>query len=131
MMTRAQLPQVAVAMLLTATLLLLSATGQAQAPSKRTVLGQVLDENDKVAPTAVVHLINLSTKEHLTAVTDKQGRYQFNAVDMKADFQIYAERGEQKSPTRRISQFDTRTRVVVNLKLEPAKKSEENQEKKD
>lgn len=102
---------------------------QSQAASKRTILGQVLDENEKVVATAVVHLINLATKKQMSAVTDKEGRYQFNAVDPKVDLQLYAERGEQKSRVRTVSQFDARTRIVIDLKLEPAKKLEEKKEK--
>lgn len=126
---RARLPRAALAALLAAGWVLLPVAGQSQAASKRTVLGQVLDENEKVVATAVVHLINVATKEHLTAVTDKEGRYQFNGVDPKVDLQLYAERGEQKSRVRTISQFDARTRIVIDLKLEPAKKPEEKKEK--
>lgn len=107
-----------------AALLLLGALAVPAQGTSRTIRGQVLDENDKAVATTIVHLKNLGNKEQLSVVTDKEGRYQFNDVDMKADHELYAEWREQRSRTRTISQFDTRTRITVNLKLEPAKKSE-------
>jgi len=115
--------------------LLLAVTGLAvaQQNSKRTVLGQVLDENEKVVELAIVHLKNVSTKVEWSDVTDKRGRYQFNDVDMKVDHEIFAEQGDRRSRTRSISQFDTREHVTINLKLEPLKESDEKKrdEKKD
>lgn len=111
--------------------LLLAAPGQAQLDSKRIVRGQVLDQNDKAVATAVVHLKNISTKEQLSVATDKEGRYQFNDVDMKSDYEIYAERGEQKSRLRKISLFDTRPIVRINLQLEPEKDKDKEKDKKE
>lgn len=99
--------------------------GWAQQDSKRTVLGQVLDENDKAVASAIVHLKKVGNDDQWSVVTDKEGRYQFNDVDMKVDHQVYAEQGDRRSRTRTISQFDTRTRVVINLQLPPPKKQEE------
>lgn len=129
MRERVRPPRTALAALLGAALLLLPVAAHPQGTAKRTILGQVLDENDKVVATAVVHLINVTAKEQWSTITDKEGRYEFNGVDPKADFQLFAERGEQKSRVHSISQFDTRTRIVVNLKLQPAKKPEEKKEK--
>lgn len=101
----------------------------AQQESKRTIRGQVLDPDGKAVASAIVHLKNLSGKTELSVVTDKEGRYQFNDLDKKTDFEIYAEWQEQKSRPRKISQFDTRERITLNLSLEPAKKA--NEEPKD
>ncbi len=96
----------------------------AQASSTRTVRGQVLDENEKPVERAVVHLTNLGTKKKLSVVTDKEGRYQFNDVSRKTDFEVVAELGERKSRTRKVSQFDSRALVFAHLKLEPPRKEE-------
>jgi len=109
--------------------LLLAATAQAQAESKRVVRGQVLDPDEKVVATAIVHLKNTSTKELFSVATDKEGRYQFNDVSMKFDYEIYAERAEQKSRLRKISQFDTRPIVRIDLQLEPEKNQNEDKKK--
>lgn len=106
----------------------------AQNSSTRTVRGQVLDENEKPVERALVHLTNLGTKKRLSVATDKEGRYQFNDVSRKDDFELVAELGERKSRPRKLSQFDSRPLVFVHLKLEPAKEKEDpgpSKEKKD
>lgn len=110
-------------------LLLLALGVFAQQASKRTLLGQVLDENDKAVATAIVHLKNTTTKEQLTVVTNKEGRYQFVELPVKNDYELYAERGEQKSPTRKVSQFDSRERIVINLTLQAAEESKKEEKK--
>ncbi|OFV83776.1 MAG: hypothetical protein A3B65_01010 [Acidobacteria bacterium RIFCSPHIGHO2_02_FULL_67_57] len=95
----------------------------AQQASKRLILGQVLDPKSKAAASAIVYLKNSTTKEQLTVVTNKDGRYQFTALDMKEDYEIYAESGELKSRLRKVSQFDTRDRIVINLTLQAAEES--------
>jgi hypothetical protein len=46
-------------------------------------------------------------------------------VDKKVDYEIYAEWRAQKSRTRKVSQFDTRTIITINLPLEPPEDSGE------
>lgn len=112
--------------------LLLAGLAAGAQQDKRLVRGQVLDANGKEVENAIVHLKNVSTSEVLSVVTDKEGRYRFNDVDKKMDFQIYAEWRDQKSRTRKISQFDTRDIVTINLSLEPEEKSgEKDRSKKD
>ena len=111
-----------------ATLLLCALSAAAQPAPKRTVRGQVLDEKDKAVAGALVHLTNLSSKERMSVVTDKEGRYQFNEVSRKFDFELTAEFEGRKARPRRLSQFDPRDIAVLNFKLEPPG---ENTEKKD
>jgi len=110
--------------------LLAALTGVAQ-QEKRLVRGQVLDEEGKAVENAIVHLKNLNNRAVLSVVTDKDGRYRFNDVDKKIDYEIFAEWREQKSRTRRISQFDTRDIVTINLPLEPAGESDEKDKSKE
>jgi hypothetical protein len=91
---------------------------------KRTVRGQVLDEKGDAVVGAIVNLKNKQTDETLTVTAGSEGRYQFNNVDMKTDFKLYAEFEGRKSQERTISQFDTRTTAVYNLRLESAKDQE-------
>jgi hypothetical protein len=111
-----------------------AAPALAQETPTRTVRGQVLDENDKPVERAIVHLTNLGTKKRLSVATDKEGRYSFNEVSRKDDFEVVAEAGERKSRPRKLSRFDSRALVFLHLKLEPVKKKEDagqSQEKKD
>lgn len=130
-MPRALSPRFALGALLVAGPLLLTLAGTPQVPSSRIVRGQVLDENNKPVRMAIVYLTQANTKKQWSVVTDKEGRYQFNDVNMKADYKIHAEWRRQKSRARSISQFDTRPLVTVNLRLKPAKKSEEKEEQKE
>ncbi|MFQ5662874.1 MAG: carboxypeptidase-like regulatory domain-containing protein [Terriglobia bacterium] len=123
-MKRARHRRLITCLLLSAGLLLASPGAVAQEDSARVIRGQVLAENGKPVATAIVHLKNVTTKEQWSVVTNKQGRYQFNDVEFKASYQLYAEWHEKKSRTRSISQFDTRRRIFVNLRLQPLKKSE-------
>jgi protocatechuate 3,4-dioxygenase beta subunit len=116
-------------LLLLAALLANALLVTAQPASKRLILGQVLDPKGKAVASAIVYLKNSTTKEQLTVVTNKDGRYQFTALDMKEDYEIYAESGELKSRTRKVSQFDTRDRIVINLNLQAAEESKKEEKK--
>lgn len=106
---------------------LMGLTAAAQG-GKRIVRGQVLDEEGETVAQAIVHLKKKETNDTITMVTDGEGRFQFNDVEMKGDYKIHAELKGRKSRQRSISQFDTRAIVVMNLRLKPA---EEKAEKSD
>lgn len=110
--------------LLGAALLLLTLAAAAQQSGKRDIRGQVLDENEKAVATAIVYLKNMTTKKELSTVTNKDGRYQFGQLSAKDDYELRAEWQQQKSPIRKVSQFDPRERIVINLMLEPPSKPE-------
>lgn len=110
---------------LLAVVLLSVAAATPQSAPKRTVRGQVLDENDKTVAGAVVSLANLSSKVRSTMVTDKDGRYQFNEVPKKFDYEVTAEFEGKKARPRRLSQFDPRDIAVFNFKLGPPGESTE------
>jgi hypothetical protein len=103
----------------------------AQESTTRTVRGTVLDENEKPVERAIVHLTNLGTKKRLSVATDKEGRYTFNQVSRKDDFEVMAEAGERRSRSRKLSQFDSRALVFIHLKLEPAREKESREKKED
>lgn len=116
---------------LTVLAVLLAALTAIAQQEKRMVRGQVLDTEGKAVENAIVHLKNLSTRAVLSVVTDKDGRYRFNGVDKNIDYEILAEWRKQKSRPRRISQFDTRDIVTINLPLEPAEEPDEKDKPKD
>lgn len=97
---------------------------------KRIVRGQVLDEKGETVAQAIVHLKNKETNDSITMVTNGEGRFQFNDVEIKRDYKIYAELKGKKSRQRSISQFDTRPIVVINLRLKPPKEKAEQSENK-
>ncbi len=87
-------------------------------PPTRTIRGQVLDPDEKPVFMAVVHLKDKKTGEVLSVVTDKEGRYSFGELPLRADYELYAEFEELRSRTHRLSSLDTRTRIVINLRLQ-------------
>jgi hypothetical protein len=93
-----------------------------QDPNTRSVQGFVLDEQEKPAKMAVVQLKNAKTLQVRSYITQEDGRYQFHGLSTNIDFELQAERGDFASGVRRLSVFDTRTKAVLNLKLEPKKK---------
>ncbi|MFQ5723339.1 MAG: carboxypeptidase-like regulatory domain-containing protein [Terriglobia bacterium] len=103
--------------------------GAAQESDTRIIRGQVLNQEGKPVALAIVHLKNATTDEQWSVVTNKEGRYQFNDLKIKHDYEVYAEWRDQKSRTRKISQFDMRPLLRVTLKLKPTEKPKE--EKKD
>lgn len=106
-------------------LLALGAGATAMAQSSRTVLGQVLDADGKAVNDAIVHLQDRKTKKGTTVVTGEEGRFQFNQVDSKADYNLYAVKGKLRSRTRGISSLSSRTRYVINLRLRPPVEEEQ------
>lgn len=110
--------------------LLLTTTAAAQG-SKRIVRGQVLDDKGEAVATAVVHLKNKRSGETISVATNQEGRYQFNDVEMKEDFELHAESKGQKSRSRTISQFDTRPIAVYNLQLEPPDDTAQEKDRKE
>jgi hypothetical protein len=93
-----------------------------QDPNTRSLQGFVLDEQEKPAKTAVVQLKNTKTLQVRSYITQEDGRYQFHGLSTNIDYEIQAELGDLASAARRLSVFDTRTKAVINLKLEPKKK---------
>lgn len=93
-----------------------------QDPNTRSLQGFVFDEVEKPAKTAVVQLKNTKTLEIRSYITQEDGRYQFHGLSTNIDYELKAERGDLASPAKRLSVFDTRSKAVINLKLEPKKK---------
>ena len=97
-------------------------------PEFRTLTGVVLDKADSPLKDAVIHLKNRKTKTVASYVADADGAYRFPNLSRTVDYEIYAELKGQKSPTKTLSSFDSRTNAKINLYIEV--KKEEKQEAK-
>ncbi|MFQ5777766.1 MAG: carboxypeptidase-like regulatory domain-containing protein [Terriglobia bacterium] len=122
---------VASVVVLAAALLFSGLAAGAQQESTRAIRGQVLDSQGKTVRRAIVYLVNENTKDKWSVVTDKKGRYQFNDLKMNEDYKLYGEWRDQQSRTRSISQFDTRTEIFINLRLQPKKEQDKEEKKSD
>ncbi|MBV9148010.1 MAG: carboxypeptidase regulatory-like domain-containing protein [Acidobacteria bacterium] len=84
----------------------------------RTVVGQVLTKSDSPIAEAVVYLKNTKTLTVTSFITEKDGGYRFHNLSRNIDYEIYADYQGQKSSTKTISSFDTRSNVTLNIHID-------------
>lgn len=87
----------------------------------RVLIGQVTDKDENPLAGAVVYLKNTKTIVVKTYITDADGQYRFRSLSPNVDYEIYAEYQVQRSKTRTLSSFDSRSQVTMNLKIEHKK----------
>lgn len=87
----------------------------------RSVQGAVRDQNDSVAEGAVVQLKNTKTLQVRSFITQQDGTFLFQGLSINVDYELKADRGDMTSSVKRLSYFDSRTKAVINLKLEKKK----------
>jgi protocatechuate 3,4-dioxygenase beta subunit len=90
-------------------------------PQTRVVIGQVTDKADAPLPGAIVYLQNTRTQQVKTFITDDGGNYRFSSLSPNVDYQLRAEYQGHKSDTKTLSSFDSRSTVVMHLKINMAK----------
>lgn len=83
----------------------------------RTILGLVKDEDGKVVPGAMVHMRDIQAKSTLVAFVDDNGTFRFGSLSLRHDYEIWAEAGERKSPTRSVTTFMTQNEVSMPLQV--------------
>ena len=119
-----QLPK---AVVLLSAVLMLAVVGVAGAappknePQTRTLSGQVTDKSDAPISGAIVYLENGRTHAVKTFITNDAGNYRFSSLSPNVDYQIRAEYQGHKSDTKTLSSFDSRSNVVMHLKINMAK----------
>lgn len=105
-------------------LLLLLANLTSATPDKKEkstgklVLGKVLDPQDNPLPDAIVYLTNTQTRSIKTYIVGQDGTYRFPALSTAVDYEIYAQYKGHKSATKSVSQFDERSQVYLDLKID-------------
>jgi protocatechuate 3,4-dioxygenase beta subunit len=88
----------------------------------KTVRGVVQDKSDNPVQSAVVFLKDNHSNQVRSNITNDQGEYRFSGLDPNAEYELYAEKDGTKSQIRNISSFESRTDIVLNLKLQQRKK---------
>jgi hypothetical protein len=76
-----------------------------------------VDQSSTLVSGATVFLKNLKNKSIRSYTSDANGKYQFAQVYMNDDYELWAEKGAQKSATKTVSSWDTRKDFVSELKL--------------
>lgn len=92
-------------------------SAQAQNLGMRTVSGAVLDADSSAVVGATVFLKNQKTKAIRSYTSTDKGHFYFAQVNMAEDYDLWAEKGGRKSPSKTVSSWDTRKDFISDLKL--------------
>jgi hypothetical protein len=84
----------------------------------RLLSGKVLDLQDNPLPDAVVYLTNSRTRAIKSYIVGADGSYRFPALSTAIDYEVYAQFKGHKSDTKSVSQFDDRSQVYIDLKID-------------
>jgi hypothetical protein len=84
----------------------------------RLLFGKVLDPQDSPLPDAVVYVTNTRTRAVKTYIVGPDGTYRFPALSNAVDYEVYAQYKGRKSDTKSVSQFDDRSQVYLDLKID-------------
>jgi hypothetical protein len=106
-----------------ALLLLLGAVASASPDKKdkavgRLLFGKVLDPQDNPLADAVVYLTNTRTRAVKTYIVGADGTFRFPALSTAIDYEVYAQYKGKKSAAKSVSQFDDRSQVYIDLKVD-------------
>jgi len=92
-----------------------------QKKPSRVVTGVVSDETENPIVGATVVLTDLQTGKKHAIYTGEGGAYQFSDLQTTRDYEVQAAHQGLASPVRKVSQFDPRNRIVLDLRIPPAK----------
>jgi hypothetical protein len=84
----------------------------------RLLFGKVLDHQDNPLPNAVVYLTNTRTRAVKTYIVGEDGTYRFPALLNAVDYEVYAQYKGHKSDPKSVSQFDDRSQVYIDLRVD-------------
>src|SRR5579862_4767677 len=84
----------------------------------RLLFGKVLDHQDNPLPDAVVYVTNTRTRAVKTYIVSSDGTYRFPALSSAVDYEVYAQYKGKKSETKSVSQFDDRSQVYLDLRID-------------
>lgn len=98
-------------------LLPLLALGAGAQSNTKTVQGKILSSKDTYISGAVVYLQDSKTNSIRSFISTADGSYHFGQIAADTDYQIWARYKNEKSDTRSISSYDSRTKVVIDLRI--------------
>jgi hypothetical protein len=84
----------------------------------RLLFGKVLDPQDNPLSDAVVYVTNTRTRAVKTYIVGPEGTYRFPALSTAVDYEVYAQYKGHKSDTKSVSQFDDRSQVYLDLRVD-------------
>jgi hypothetical protein len=87
-------------------------------PTTRSLSGKVVDDTGQPLEGALVTLTDGKTHVKTTAITKKDGRYNFDALSFNNDYELQARYKESVSSPRKLSQYDHNANVVRILEID-------------
>src|SRR5229473_6207938 len=84
----------------------------------RLLTGKVLDKQDNPVPNAVVYVTDTRSRAVKTYIVGADGTYRFPALAANVDYEIYAQVNGKTSDTKKMSQFDDRKQVKIDLRID-------------
>ncbi len=90
-------------------------------PTTKTVRGQVLNPSENGIAGAAVNMTDLTTGTKSGIYAGTGGRYVFSGLKPTHDYQFRATYKGKSSEARKVSSWDTRLRLVINLHIPPPK----------
>jgi len=86
-------------------------------PQERLLFGKVLDQQDNPVVGSIVYVTNMRTHAVKTYIVGQEGTYRFPGLSMM-DYEVYAQYNGRKSDTKSVSQFDDRSQVYIDLRID-------------
>jgi len=84
----------------------------------RLLTGKVVDREDNALQNAVVYVPDTRSRAVKTYIVGPDGVYRFPALSANVDYEVYAQLNGKSSDTKRVSQFDDRKVVNINLRID-------------
>ena len=76
-------------------------------PGIRSLTGTVTDKSGNKAAGAVVHLKDTRSLAQRSYITADDGAFRFGQLSTNSDYEVWATRNDQKTPSKAISSFDS------------------------
>jgi hypothetical protein len=84
----------------------------------RLLTGRVLDKQDNPVANAIVYVTDTRTRAVKTYIVGADGNYRFPSLTANVDYEIYAQLDGKNSDTKKMSQFDDRKQVKIDLRID-------------
>lgn len=97
-----------------------NALDKKEKPQGRLLSGKVLDPQDNPVVGSIVYLTNSRTHAVKTYIVGQDGSYRFPGLST-VDYEVYAQFNDHKSDTKSVSQFDDRSQVYIDLRIDSGK----------
>lgn len=89
----------------------------AQSGATKTLQGKVFGSSDAPLSGAIVYLQNDKTNDIRSFISIADGSYRFGELAPDTDYKVWARYKDEKSGTKVVSSYDSRTQVFIDLHI--------------